>query len=278
MRQGGHDGDERRLAGFLVENLKNIRHWVATGLRPGPAGQHFSHGVHAGHPGVRVRGDHRIANGIEGDGQVLLAVPEGGIGRPQLGTHRLLGFQQMAGVNMHQGVEPLLRLLVYKIGEEQRRQQHQQTGGNDEGQQPRHVRLEFSINLRQGILFDLGEGPQLGTNGIHQPLTLASADEAGHTGHVLPTAQGDDLPHFRPFGLDQGPEGLQPLSGRAALGGLFQGFQFAENPLSHRQVRSQEGLVARQRIPALSGLRVRDRGEQAFRAKEYLDGVLACPG
>ena len=72
-------------------------------------------------------------------------------------------------------LEPMLCFPIDQIGERKRQQQHQQAGGNDEGKQMAHVRLELGIVLRPRVFLYLDEGPHLDPDRIHQPLALTTA-------------------------------------------------------------------------------------------------------
>jgi hypothetical protein len=76
----------RCLAGAGVDDAEDLGQGASQGLARGPAGQFLGHPVHAPHPALHVRGDDRVADGIQRhplallllrqDGQVLLASAE----------------------------------------------------------------------------------------------------------------------------------------------------------------------------------------------------------
>ena len=77
MRQGFHDRDRGGLAGFLVDDVENLVHRAADGFRLRPAGELFGNGIQERHPRLGIGGDHGIADGVEGDGELFLAVLQG---------------------------------------------------------------------------------------------------------------------------------------------------------------------------------------------------------
>ena len=63
-----------------VDDAEHIGQWLPQGLRQRPAGQALGHRVHAGDAALRIGGHHGVANGMQGDGQVLLALAQPGLG------------------------------------------------------------------------------------------------------------------------------------------------------------------------------------------------------
>ncbi len=77
LGQGLHDRGDGELAGLLVDDVEDFIHREACRVRQGPAGQLLRHGIHEPHPGFGIGGDDRIPDGVERDGQLLLAFLQG---------------------------------------------------------------------------------------------------------------------------------------------------------------------------------------------------------
>jgi hypothetical protein len=75
----------RRAPGLLVDDVEHPEQGLAQGLLAGPAGQPFGHRIETGHRPLLVGGDHRIADAVQGDGQLLLALAHLLVGAPALG-------------------------------------------------------------------------------------------------------------------------------------------------------------------------------------------------
>ena len=190
-----------------------------------------------------------------------------------------LDVEQMPCFQMDLALEPMLSVPIDQVDERKGEQQGEHTGGNDEGKQNAHVRLEPGVALRQRIVLDLHEAVHLGANRIHQPPALAAARDRQHAGRVAVAAQLDDLRQFRQLGIHQRRQCVQVPAGSADRGKPTQLFQLAADAIPHRQIRLQEGLVAGQRKAALTGLGIRHGGQQIVRAVDYNAGfaVLRSP-
>lgn len=68
-----------RLAGAGVDDAKHLGQGLPRGLGQGPARQALGHRVHAGDAALRVGGDHAIADRVQRDGQVFLALAQFGL-------------------------------------------------------------------------------------------------------------------------------------------------------------------------------------------------------
>ena len=71
MQQSIHDRNGHGLTSVLVDDLKNVADLAANGLCTGPTGQLLGQWIKTGHTGIGIGRDHRIADRIERDSQLL---------------------------------------------------------------------------------------------------------------------------------------------------------------------------------------------------------------
>ncbi len=275
MYQRFHHRDRGGLARFLVDDVKDVAHRATGGFRLRPAGEPFGEGIEARHPPFGIGRDHGVADGVERYGKLFLAVQKCDVGLLQPCIRFRLDVEQMPCFQMNLTLEPILSVPIDQVDESEGEQQGKHTGGNDEGKQYAHVRLEPGVALRQRIVLDLHEAVHLGTNRIHQPLALAAARDRQHAGRVAIAAQLDHLRQFRQLGIHQRGQCLQVPAGGADRGKSTQFLQLAADAIPHRQIRRQEGLVAGQRKAALTGLGIGHCGQQIVCAVDYNQGLLS---
>ena len=134
--------DRGGLARFLVDDVKDVAHRATGGFRLRPAGEPFGKGIEARHAPFGIGGDHRIADGVERYGELFLAVQQGDVGLLQPCIRFLLDVEQMPCFQMNLALEPMLSFPMDQVDERKGEQQGEHTGGNDEGKQKAHVRLE----------------------------------------------------------------------------------------------------------------------------------------
>ena len=275
VRQRRHHRDRRGLAGFLVDDAENLLHRAAGGFGLRPAGELLGKGIQQRHARLGVGGHHRVADGVERDRQLFLADLEGGIGQPQLPVRFLLGFEELLRFGMHQVLEPVPGFPVDQVGERKREHQRQQAGGDDDGEQVAHVRLEIRVVLRQRGFLDPGVAVDLGADRFHQLLAAAAADGRQHGRRFAAALRFDDAGHFRHFCVHQRNQRVQVPPGGVDPGERAQFLQAARDAVAHRQIGLQEGLVAGQRKAALAGFGVRQVGPQRVGARDQVVGVAA---
>ena len=70
-------GDDGGLARLLVDDIENFAHRPALRLGVRPAGEFLGDGVEPGDAPLRVGGQHGVADGLERDGEFLLAAAQG---------------------------------------------------------------------------------------------------------------------------------------------------------------------------------------------------------
>ena len=73
LRQGRRYRDERGLARLLVDDVENIGHRMFRRVRLRPAGEPLGDGIQTGRMTFGIRGQHPVADGVERDGEILLA-------------------------------------------------------------------------------------------------------------------------------------------------------------------------------------------------------------
>ena len=83
------------LAGFLVDDVKNLVHRAARGFRLRPAGELFGKGIQQRHTPFGIGGYHGIADGVERNREPFLADLQGDVGLLQLFIRLLLNLEQM---------------------------------------------------------------------------------------------------------------------------------------------------------------------------------------
>ncbi len=76
----GVNRNARRLAAVLVDDPEHVLHRAPRRIRSGPAGELLRDRVHAQDTPVRADHQHRIADGVQSDGQVALALARSGLG------------------------------------------------------------------------------------------------------------------------------------------------------------------------------------------------------
>ena len=148
-----------RVSSLMMRKTSSMG-WPIASAR-GPAGELLGLGVEQRHPGLRVGGDHRVADGVEGDRELLFADLQGGVGVLQCCAGLLLDLEGAPGHQVHLVLQPLRGLAVNEPREREGDEQRQQAGDDEGDVEPSHARLELGLARVPVGLHQPDEGAQL---------------------------------------------------------------------------------------------------------------------
>ncbi len=277
---GQHAGNRNRGArpGRLGQDVEHLVNGAPLGLRAGPAGQPLGHRVEQGDAGGGIGGNHCIANGVEGDGELLLTGLQRAVGLLQMRVGGGLGFQQVPRLQVDQILEPLLRGAVAGVGEIQGKQDRQHAHTHDAGEQPAQAGVKLRVVLRLDVGLDLDEAAHLAADALHQALALIAVDQRQRGHHVAAAPQGDGLLHLLHLDAHQGRQGLHVLFGARVGCHAPQGLHMQLHAIAHVEIGLQIAFVTGQRVAPLGRLGLGQRRQQPVPRRDDGAGVPAQVG
>jgi hypothetical protein len=73
MREDRLHRIDSRFASIGIEKAKDLGQGATQGVGQHPSAKTLRHGIHPGHPADSIRGDHRVADRVQGDGEIFFA-------------------------------------------------------------------------------------------------------------------------------------------------------------------------------------------------------------
>ena len=152
------DGNGGRLPGFFADDAEDFSDVTALGGSEGPTGELFRERVQQCDPRSIIRGDNRIADGIEGHGKLFLAGLERDVKLQELLSGGLLVGEQVFRLEMNDAGQFVFCFPENEIAEGKRPNDGDKEGRQNEIEKGAKVHLKAGFIGRALPMFDEEEG------------------------------------------------------------------------------------------------------------------------